>query len=244
MGRAASQDAGVIELRRYRLHPGRRETLIDLFDREFVETQEAAGMDVLGQFRDLDDPDSFVWLRGFTDMPARAAALKAFYTGPAWGAHRDAANATMIDFDNVLLLRPVQGGHSLPTATSARPASGQSGDGPGLVVAFILHLDPREPVDVFPRRFDEPLRRQIGAAGVEIVATFVTEESPNTFPRLPVREGERVWVALGRLPDVLPRARLQAALEDGAIWSGVRSALVQAPEVLRLKPTARSLLHG
>jgi hypothetical protein len=32
--------------------------LIELFDREFVETQEELGMDLLGRFRDLDDPDS------------------------------------------------------------------------------------------------------------------------------------------------------------------------------------------
>ena len=56
-----SETCQVVELRRYALHPDDRETLIELFDRELVETQEAVGMDVLGQFRDLDDPDSFVW---------------------------------------------------------------------------------------------------------------------------------------------------------------------------------------
>jgi hypothetical protein len=30
----------------------------------FVETQEATGMRVIGQFRDLGDPNRFVWLRG------------------------------------------------------------------------------------------------------------------------------------------------------------------------------------
>ena len=52
--------------------PGRRDDLIELFDREFVETQEAVGIQVIGQFRDLDDPNRFVWLRGFNDMSARA----------------------------------------------------------------------------------------------------------------------------------------------------------------------------
>src|ERR1700734_1087769 len=92
----------IVELRQYTLHPGKRNVLIDLFEREFVETQEAAGMTLIGQFRDLDDPDRFVWLRGFADMSSRAQALAAFYGGPAWQAHRDAANATMIDSDNVL----------------------------------------------------------------------------------------------------------------------------------------------
>jgi len=37
-----------------RRYPGRRDELITLFDRESVETQEACGMRILGQFRDLD----------------------------------------------------------------------------------------------------------------------------------------------------------------------------------------------
>src|SRR2546430_3146265 len=93
----------VYELRQYTLHPGQRDALIDIFEREFVETQEAVGMRRPGMFRDLDEPDRFVWLRGFESMADRAGALTAFYTGPAWKANRDAANATMIDSDNVLL---------------------------------------------------------------------------------------------------------------------------------------------
>ena len=77
----------VVELRQYTLHPGRRDDLIELFDREFVETQEACGMVVIGQFRDLDDPDRFVWLRGFADMESRREALTAFYGGPVWKAN-------------------------------------------------------------------------------------------------------------------------------------------------------------
>src|SRR5882724_4235763 len=72
----------IVELRQYTLHPGKRDVLIDLFDREFVESQEALGMKVIGQFRNLDNPNRFVWLRGFQDMPSRAQALKDFYGGP------------------------------------------------------------------------------------------------------------------------------------------------------------------
>jgi len=64
-------------------------------------------MAVVGQFRDLDDHDRFVWIRGFASMPSRARALASFYGGPAWKAHRAEANAAMIDTDDVLLLRPV-----------------------------------------------------------------------------------------------------------------------------------------
>ena len=78
----------VLELRQYTLHPGKRDALIGLFDREFVETQEAVGMAVVGQFCDLDDPDRFVWFRGFQDMPRRAEALSSFYGGPVWKANQ------------------------------------------------------------------------------------------------------------------------------------------------------------
>ena len=72
----------IVELRRYDLVPGTRDTLIDIFDRRLIEGQEAEGMAIIGQFRDLDDPDSFVWLRGFADMETRRKALDGFYSGP------------------------------------------------------------------------------------------------------------------------------------------------------------------
>src|SRR5207249_2492686 len=107
----------IVEPRQYTLHPGKRHVLIDLFDREFIEPQEALGMKVIGQFRDVNHRNRFVWLRGFRDMASRAQALQDFYGGPVWKAHRETANATMVDSDNVLLLRP------------ALPTSGFSFDG-------------------------------------------------------------------------------------------------------------------
>jgi hypothetical protein len=131
--RAAAADTipspcAIVELRRYALHPGRRETLIELFDREFVHTQEDCGMRVLGQFRDLDAPDDFVSLRGFANMAERREALAAFYGGPVWQRHRNAANATMQDSSNVLLLRNVQ--------TAATHAAR-----PGMLLAVVCALD-------------------------------------------------------------------------------------------------------
>src|SRR3954451_8369173 len=99
----------LVELRQYTLHEGQRDVLINLFEREFIESQEALGMKVLGTFTDLDRPDRFVWLRGFKDMDSRLAGETSFYGGPVWQAHRGEANATMIDSDNVLLLRAPTG---------------------------------------------------------------------------------------------------------------------------------------
>jgi quinol monooxygenase YgiN len=104
----------VLELRRYTLHPGRRDELIELFEREFVDAQEAVGAHLFGLFRSPASPDEFVWLRGFRSMTARKQALEDFYFGPVWKEHRESANATMIDSDDVLLLRPVLRGLTSP----------------------------------------------------------------------------------------------------------------------------------
>jgi hypothetical protein len=89
-----------------------------------VESQEALGMQILGTFRDLGDPDQFVWIRGFEDLAGRAPALQAFYSGPVLKEHRARANATMVSVDDVLLLRPADDGHSLDprSSTAHRPS--------------------------------------------------------------------------------------------------------------------------
>src|SRR2546425_9528312 len=71
----------IVEFRQYTLHRGKRDVLIDLFDREFIEPQEALGMKIIGQFRDVDNRNRFVWLRGFRDIASRAQALQDFYGG-------------------------------------------------------------------------------------------------------------------------------------------------------------------
>ena len=117
----------VVELRQYDLVPGTRDTLIGVFDSHLVEGQELQEMVIIGQFRDLDNPDSFVWLRGFADMEARKRALAGFYSGPVWGANSDAANATMLRFDNVYLLRPAWPEAAFALDIADRPAPGQRG---------------------------------------------------------------------------------------------------------------------
>jgi hypothetical protein len=218
----------IVELRQYTLHPGRRDVLIDLFEREFVDSQEALGMTLIGQFRDLDDPDRFVWLRAFPDMEARRRSLEAFYSGPVWQANRNAANATMIDSDDVLLLTPL-GGIAAP-APGDRGASGVRGPGPGRVIAGVHALDGSD--DSVPRRFRDEAVRAFRNAGAGPVAGLITEAGANTFPRLPVREGERVLVWLAAFAD--PMAA------DGACDIFMERSIQR----LRLEPTARSRLHG
>jgi hypothetical protein len=235
----------IFELRQYTLHPGQRDVLIELFDREFVESQEATGITVLGQFRDLDRPDRFVWLRGFRDMPSRAAALQAFYGGPVWQEHREAANATMIDSDNVLLLRPARAGSGFDLDGRTRPPRGASAVPPTLVVATIYSC--KEPCeDALVGRFEQRIRPAFEQAGGRVLAYFVTEPSPNNFPRLPVREGEHVLVWLAFFASDEEYAAHLARRDDSSAWreanEGLAAPLSGPPELLRLRPTARSLI--
>ena len=234
----------VLELRQYTLHPGQRDTLIELFDRCFVESQEELGMRVLGQFRDMDASDRFVWLRGFADLPSRTAPLDAFYSGPVWKQHRDAANATMIDSDNVLLLRPVDpgAGFILPRARLAAVPD------PGAFVLATIYLLRSAVDDAFVRWFDGHVSPVMAATGAPPLARFRTEYGKNEFPRLPVREGEHAFVWFSSFASGLHHERHRAELARAAAWTRhlepeLVARCASPPHQLRLAPTARSLLR-
>ena len=170
-------------------------------------------------------------------MPAREQALEAFYGGPVWKAHKSDANATMVDSDNVLLLRLASSGHGLPEHASDQAADGIY----GATIYYIGDVDAAQFTDFF----DHTLLPRLTAAGVHPIARLVTEESPNNFPRLPVREHDRTFLWLGRWTSVkdhevfLSRFRSLSGWRDCAPVS-VLPALARKPEQLRLIPTKRS----
>ncbi|MFI6926131.1 NIPSNAP family protein [Nonomuraea spiralis] len=217
----------IYELRRYTLHPGRRDTLITLFEREFVEPQEAAGMRVAGTFRDPGAPDTFTWLRSFPDMETRRAALESFYDGPVWRAHRDAANATMIDSDDVLLLRPAAGP---PLPSWDRPPVGAAEPPAALYVATICHVE-----DGFAEFFARQVAPALAEAGAPPVGRLESEHAENTFPRLPVRTGETVFVWFTRFARPEDEREVDLSL--------LEARLTAPPVRLRLRPTARSSMR-
>lgn len=227
--------APIIELRRYRLHPGRRDVLIELFEEQFVESQEELGMRLFGQFRDLDDPDSFVWVRGFADMPSRERGLDAFYGGPVWARYREQANATMVDSDNVLLLRTPSAQAALRVPARDRDAEARA---TGVVAAVITAVS--NAADAI-RSFERDAAVAALGGGGRLLGYFVTETSPNNFPPLPIREGVNVLVFLVGYAD---RAGLDAARHALGGAARVVTERGATPEILRLEPTPRSLLGG
>ncbi|MFE1949870.1 NIPSNAP family protein [Streptomyces sp. NPDC059524] len=238
----------VVELRQYTLHPGQRDVLIDLFDREFVESQEDAGATLLGQFRDLDDPDRFVWLRGFDDMRRRTEALESFYGGPVWRAHRDEANATMVDSDDVLLLRPASPEGGFPVPVGARPAPGEPAPrSPSSFLATVWYG--RGPFDAaFVEFFERRVRPVLAETGCEPLAYLQSEHAENTFPALPVRTNEEVFVWFarsadeGRMDDHLKRLEHSERWREEVLPT-LSERWARAPQQLRLTPTGRSALR-
>jgi quinol monooxygenase YgiN len=220
----------VFELRQYTLKGGTRSAFTRLFEREFVQSQERVGSHVLAVFRDLEDPDRFVWMRGFADMDARKGALEAFYSGPVWKEFRNEANGMMVDSDNVLLLKSAGG------AIDTKALADQG------VFRVAIHRLRGVDAASFRTFFDARMQSLIAAAGVRVVASLTTETAANNFPRLPVRENDPVFIWVSRFRDEAAEGDFSRRLQAMSGWrDGIAEtllpALMQKAEVLRLVPS-------
>ena len=213
----------LVELRRYTLRPGSRAQFVQLFETELVETQEAVGIRVGGIFTDLDRPDMFVWLRGFAPGVDPGAALTAFYSGPVWQRHGPAANAMMIDSDNVFALRPVPGIAGLPAPIGDRAPVGATTAADYRMVAGVVLGEPAPAA----------LAADVGAVIDAPVAVLRTDDAPNYFPPLPLRH-ERAVAWFATVADGNLDATTAAVAER---FAGPRH------ELLRLAPTPRAHRH-
>jgi hypothetical protein len=235
----------VVELRQYIVYPGMRDDFISLFEKEFIESQESVGITLVGQFRDVNDPHRFTWLRGFAGMDARKKALGDFYSGPLWGAHRNRANAALYDNDDVLLLRPASPGSGFMPDPRQRPPAGADLARGGFVVATLYYIA-GEVTAEFVAHFNGKLMPLFEQSGARVLGRFVTEKSRNTFERLPVRENVNVFAWFASFADRQAYDRFQAQLANDGQWRGqlfgtLYKSLLRPPEVLMLAPTARSL---
>ncbi|MFF5051692.1 putative quinol monooxygenase [Micromonospora sp. NPDC000663] len=218
--------ARVAELRRYLMRPGGAPALQKLFTDHLIAGQRQAGMLIGPIYEDLDDPDRFVWWRAFADMEARRKALETFYYGPMWAAHRDGANATMIDSDDVLLLRPLGrlGAETGVGRPFPRPRVGMS---TALVALHDRSADPqaRPPADILA------LVESILPAPI---LTWSTESATNTFPALPVRVGS-AFVLTADFSDTNEMTAALDRLRGDADWSDWLGTYVGDVELMRLQ---------
>lgn len=99
----------LIEIRHYRLKPGRRGEFVEWFESVVIPEMRRHGMQILGSFVDVEDPDGFVYLRGYRDEEERRLQTEAFYGSEAWlGGMRERALELETDFE-VRLVRSTPG---------------------------------------------------------------------------------------------------------------------------------------
>lgn len=239
-------DINVIELRNYLLRPGVREHFSNYFEKHFIATQEAVGMQVLGQFRVLGEPDHFVWLRGFRDMQSRLEGLQNFYGGPVWGKYGPLANSMMLEWHNVRLLRPLSDIADLTGGVSSEATAADMDAGSISYDTGIIKLDFYEAMpgqcDNLIDRFQDNIVLAYQEASVQLRGYFVAEMAENTFTRLPVTQNENELVVITAYESEADcRAKREVmAQQIHDITSGLLS---QAPKSLLLSPTLRSPLR-
>jgi hypothetical protein len=87
----------IVEVRNYRVTPGRRADFIRFFEDQAVPALRAHGISVLGPMLDLENPNRFLWLRGFPSLAERDRMKKAFYGGPVWLDELESIAMPMLD---------------------------------------------------------------------------------------------------------------------------------------------------
>jgi hypothetical protein len=97
---------GIIEIRMYRIKPGMRDRFVEFFEGKTLAPQSEVGMRILGQFRSLEDDDTFVWVRAFRNQEERLKQLTAFYGGPIWMESLGPEAMGFIESTEVLLVEP------------------------------------------------------------------------------------------------------------------------------------------
>jgi hypothetical protein len=157
-------------------------------------------------------------------METRTRALEAFYGGPVWKEHGPAANATMVDHTNVLLLKPAGRTAGFRFDPRLRPEPESPVIAGGVVIATIDHLSGPAVPDAAAVPGD--------AREAAVLARLVTEPARNPFVRLPVREDANVLVTF-----------FSYATADAYHPSPVLGPGVHRREHLRLQPTRRSCLR-
>jgi hypothetical protein len=96
--------AVIIEMRTYKIKPGKRTEFLEIFETRSVPAHQAIGMKILGPFLSVDDPDTFFFMRGFPDLESREPLKDKFYEGELWKRELEQKLMPMIEKYDVVLV--------------------------------------------------------------------------------------------------------------------------------------------
>jgi len=99
----------IIEMRTYKLKPGKRAEFLEIFRTKSVPAHHEIGMKILGPFLSLEDPDTFFFMRGFPDLQSREPMKAKFYEGELWKSELENKLMPMIEKYEVVLVDDPEG---------------------------------------------------------------------------------------------------------------------------------------
>lgn len=99
----------IVEVRSYRITPGKRDEFIRFFEERSAPALQAHGMKVVGPMVDLENPNKFVFLRGFPSMEDLHRMKEEFYEGDVWKNELEQIAMPMLESYDVILCETTPG---------------------------------------------------------------------------------------------------------------------------------------
>jgi hypothetical protein len=94
----------IVEVRTYRLKPGRRGEFLSIFLERSLPVHQRIGMKILGPFLSVEDEDVLFFMRGFPDLASREPMKAQFYEGALWKQELEHVLMPMIEKYEVVVV--------------------------------------------------------------------------------------------------------------------------------------------
>ena len=99
----------IIEMRTYKLKPGKRAEFLQIFRSKSMPAHAEIGMKILGPWLSIEDPDTFFFMRGFPALTSREPMKAKFYEGDLWKSELEQVLMPMIERYDVVLVDDPEG---------------------------------------------------------------------------------------------------------------------------------------
>ena len=99
----------IIEMRSYKLKPGKRAEFLQIFRTKSMPAHAEIGMKILGPFLSIEDPDMFFFMRGFPDLASREPMKAQFYEGDLWKRELESVMMPMLEKYEVVVVHHPDG---------------------------------------------------------------------------------------------------------------------------------------
>ncbi|HEV8082203.1 MAG TPA: hypothetical protein VGP55_03335 [Chitinophagaceae bacterium] len=231
---------GVIELRNYVLKQGMRDSFINYFEENLIQSQRTLKGYPIGQYRVKGYEDNFCWIRGFENMKERSSFLPSFYLGPSWQQHKKIPNSLLVNNDNVHLLSPIilqndslVSVHSINSALLI-PKSG---------ITVIDFFTANTKLELLKKLFAKSFLPLLKANELNAYTLWVSEAMPNDFPQLPVFQDKNLLVMITHFKNELEYSEATKKI-DSMMPEALKSDLQDAITIkstLILYPTEKTI---